>query len=43
MGRDISPHWEGMLDIYYDKLGWDREGRPTRETPGRFGLEKEAA
>jgi aldehyde:ferredoxin oxidoreductase len=41
-GRDISPHWERMLDIYYDKLGWDREGRPTRETLGRLGLEKEA-
>jgi aldehyde:ferredoxin oxidoreductase len=42
-GRDISPHWEGMLDLYYDGLGWDREGRPTVATLKRLGLEKEAA
>ncbi len=30
---------QGMLDEYYEALGWDKEGIPTRETLKRFGLE----
>lgn len=43
-GRDVSPHWEKMLDIYYRNLGWDRAtGKPLPETLRRLGLEQVAA
>ncbi|SFR36309.1 aldehyde ferredoxin oxidoreductase family protein [Halogeometricum limi] len=31
--------FEATLDAYYERLGWDREGVPTRETCERLGLE----
>jgi len=30
---------EGMLDEYYEALGWDREGIPKRETLKKLDLE----
>jgi len=35
--------YDALLQIYYDKRGWDRRGIPTRATMRRLGLEKEAA
>lgn len=29
---------DSMLDDYYERRGWDREGRPTRETLVRLGM-----
>ncbi len=41
-GRDIKPHWEHMLDVYYQHMGWDRKsGRPLPETLRSLGLEAE--
>jgi aldehyde:ferredoxin oxidoreductase len=42
-GRDISPHYERMLDLYYESLGWGKDGKPSGETLTRLGLSKEAA
>jgi aldehyde:ferredoxin oxidoreductase len=30
---------EGMLDEYYEALGWDKDGIPKRETLKRLDLE----
>jgi aldehyde:ferredoxin oxidoreductase len=39
-GRDISPYWNGMLDIYYRDLGWDTgTGKPAADTLKRLGLD----
>ncbi|MFC1987424.1 aldehyde ferredoxin oxidoreductase family protein [Chloroflexota bacterium] len=39
-GISIAPHWEGMLDNYYQMMGWDRKtGRPFPETLKALGLE----
>jgi aldehyde:ferredoxin oxidoreductase len=39
-GRNIAPLWDGMLDIYYRNLGWDRAtGKPLPETLAALGLE----
>ncbi len=41
-GRDIKPHWNHMLDVYYQQMGWDRKsGKPLPETLRSVGLEKE--
>jgi aldehyde:ferredoxin oxidoreductase len=41
-GKDIKPHWDHMLDVYYGQMGWDRKsGRPLPETLQRLGLERE--
>jgi aldehyde:ferredoxin oxidoreductase len=37
-GVSIAPKFEGMLDIYYEGLGWDKRGRPTPQTLKRLGL-----
>jgi aldehyde:ferredoxin oxidoreductase len=31
--------WDKMLDIYYEAMGWDKEGRPLPETLKNLGLE----
>ena len=41
-GKDIKPHWDHMLDIYYQDMGWDRKsGKPLPETLRQLGLDKE--
>ena len=32
-GKSITPHWDNMLSLYYDLMGWDREsGKPLPQT-----------
>jgi len=39
-GQSIMPSWDQMLDIYYEKMGWDVEtGKPLPETLSRLGLD----
>ncbi len=39
-GITIQPHWESMLDNYYEEMGWDRKsGRPLPETLHALGLD----
>ncbi|MFH1650994.1 MAG: aldehyde ferredoxin oxidoreductase C-terminal domain-containing protein [Chloroflexota bacterium] len=39
-GVSVMPHWETMLDRYYQLMGWDRKtGRPLPETLKALGLE----
>ncbi|MGH7266035.1 MAG: aldehyde ferredoxin oxidoreductase family protein [Candidatus Rokuibacteriota bacterium] len=39
-GQDIAKHWEHMLDVWYEGMGYDRRtGRPTRETLKALDLE----
>ena len=39
-GVTVEPHWEEMLDNYYEQMAWDREsGRPMPETLRALGLE----
>ena len=41
MGQSILPHWERMLDVWYESVGYDRKtGRPRPETLRALGLEK---
>jgi aldehyde:ferredoxin oxidoreductase len=43
-GRFIDREkFEHMLDEYYEIHGWDTEGRPTRETLARLGLDEDPA
>ncbi|MEE9399220.1 MAG: aldehyde ferredoxin oxidoreductase C-terminal domain-containing protein [Dehalococcoidales bacterium] len=38
--RDVRPHWEKMLDKYYQLMGWDRKtGMPSPETLKELGIE----
>lgn len=38
-GQSVEPHWEHMLDIWYEMVGYDRKtGRPTPETLRALGL-----
>ena len=37
-GMSIQPHWEKMVGDYYERIGWDRKGVPTRETLDALGL-----
>ncbi len=38
--KAIAPHWEKMLDKYYQMMGWDRKtGMPLPETLKELGLE----
>lgn len=34
--------YDALLQMYYDKRGWDKRGVPTRSTMERLGLESEA-
>jgi len=41
-GKGIGPEWEGMLDNYYQLMGWDRKtGKPLPETLKKYGLEQQ--
>jgi aldehyde:ferredoxin oxidoreductase len=38
--QSVLPHWEHMLDVWYETVGYDRKtGRPRRETLRALGLE----
>jgi len=38
--KPIAPHWDKMLDQYYQLIGWDRKtGMPSPETIKELGLE----
>jgi len=37
-GIGIMPHWDQMLDNYYEKMGWSPEGVPIRETLEKLGI-----
>ncbi|MFX1382349.1 MAG: aldehyde ferredoxin oxidoreductase C-terminal domain-containing protein [Promethearchaeota archaeon] len=39
-GKSIEPEFDKMLDIYYETLGWDKDGKPLPETLKRLGLQK---
>jgi len=40
-GKNIMEKWEGMLENYYDRMGWDPEtGKPLPETLKKLGLEE---
>jgi aldehyde:ferredoxin oxidoreductase len=40
-GQSVEPHWERMLDVWYEMVGYDRKtGRPTPETLNTLGLEE---
>lgn len=41
-GMSIAPEFDGMLDIYYEMLGWDMDGKPKTDTLKRLGLKKVA-
>jgi aldehyde:ferredoxin oxidoreductase len=40
-GKGLTPedlkYW---LDVYYQRMGWDDQGRPTKETLSKLGLDK---
>jgi aldehyde:ferredoxin oxidoreductase len=38
-GISAAPVWDKMLDIYYESMGWDKEGKPLPETLKNLGLE----
>ena len=39
-GQSIEKHWDRMLDLWYEGMGYDRaSGRPTAETLRALGLE----
>mgnify|MGYP000633816494 CR=1 FL=1 len=38
--KPIAPHWEKMMDQYYQLMGWDRKtGMPLPETLKELGIE----
>jgi aldehyde:ferredoxin oxidoreductase len=39
-GQSVEPHWEHMLDVWYETVGYDRKtGRPQPETLRALGLD----
>jgi aldehyde:ferredoxin oxidoreductase len=39
-GQSTEKHWDRMLDLWYEGMGYDRaSGRPTPETLRTLGLE----
>ncbi|UCG66393.1 MAG: hypothetical protein JSW12_05035 [Deltaproteobacteria bacterium] len=38
-GRGIMPHWDKMLQNYYNLMGWDEKGTPLPDTLRGLGLE----
>ncbi|MFC2001497.1 aldehyde ferredoxin oxidoreductase family protein [Chloroflexota bacterium] len=43
-GISIAPHWDSMLDNYYQLMGWDRQtGKPYPATLSALGLDYVAA
>ena len=41
-GISIEPDFDRMIDIYYDMMGWDSDGKPLPKTLKRLGLKKES-
>ncbi|MBI4737898.1 MAG: hypothetical protein HY766_17870, partial [candidate division NC10 bacterium] len=40
-GQDVQRHWEQMLDVWYETVGYDRKtGRPNPETLRALGLDE---
>ncbi|MFC1993681.1 aldehyde ferredoxin oxidoreductase family protein [Chloroflexota bacterium] len=40
-GISIMPHWDQMLQLYYELMGWDKQtGKPLPETLKELGLEQ---
>ena len=37
-GQSIRPHLKGMVQDYYNEMGWEENGRPTSETLQKVGL-----
>jgi aldehyde:ferredoxin oxidoreductase len=37
-GISIMPFWDEMLENYYEKMGWSKEGVPTKETLEKLGI-----
>jgi aldehyde:ferredoxin oxidoreductase len=38
-GITLVAHWEEMLDMYYQGMGWDEAGKPLPDTLKTFGLD----
>jgi len=39
-GQATGPHWERMLDVWYETVGYDRQtGKPLPATLQELGLE----
>ena len=38
-GMSAASSWDKMLDIFYEAMGWDKEGKPLPETLKNLGLE----
>jgi aldehyde:ferredoxin oxidoreductase len=38
-GIGIMPHWDTMLQRYYQQMGWDKTGKPTPSTLKNLGLD----
>ncbi len=38
-GRSIMPLWNQMLSVYYERMGWDKSGKPLPTTLRLLGLE----
>jgi aldehyde:ferredoxin oxidoreductase len=37
-GISIMPHWDKMLQNYYEKMGWNHDGVPTEKTLEKLGI-----
>jgi aldehyde:ferredoxin oxidoreductase len=37
-GQSIAPHFARMVQIYYERMGWDKNGKPLPETLQALGL-----
>ncbi len=42
-GRGIAQHFDKMLHIYYNLMGWDEQGRPLPQTLGDLSLDQVAS
>jgi aldehyde:ferredoxin oxidoreductase len=39
-GQSAEPHWDHLLDVWYETVGYDRKtGRPLPETLRSLGLD----
>ena len=38
--RTTEEELESMIEEFYDAFGWDKEGKPTKETLVRLSLEE---
>ena len=36
-GISAAPVWDQMLDIYYESMGWDKEGKPSSRDAEKAG------